>query len=246
MPAKNGKNIVKEIIDAHGGADLWNGLVAVEAELSASGFLFAMKQQPVLDRVRLYADTQKPVIAFYDYPVEGMIGELIGNEEVRILDSDGNLIASRENPRSVFQKFGRLFFWDDLDFLYFAGYATWNYLVTPFLFLQRGLIFEELKPLPGYSGWIRLRVTFPDTLPVHCKTQVFHFDEHRHLRRLDYTAEVAGSWARAAHFCNNYCTVNGLKFPTRRRVKPLLGNIVIPGPTLVAIDVHSIHPLRSV
>jgi hypothetical protein len=131
--------------------------------------------------------------------------------------------------------------------VYFGGYATWNYLVVPFLFLRQGFTFKTLEPLPGMPGsWSRLQVTFPSGIPTHCEKQVFYFDESRHLRRLDYTAEVLGSWAHAAHLCEDYKDFEGLKAPTRRRVRPLLlGNKPLPGPTLVALEVHNIRPVPA-
>ncbi len=40
---------IKKIIDAHGGEDFWNGLEALEAEISAAGLLFTFKRRPVLN-----------------------------------------------------------------------------------------------------------------------------------------------------------------------------------------------------
>lgn len=38
------------------------------------------------------------------------------------------------------------------------------------------------------------------------------------LRRLDYTAEVFGSWTRAVHYCHAHRSFGGLVVPTRREV----------------------------
>jgi hypothetical protein len=38
--------------------------------------------------------------------------------------------------------------------------------------------------------------------------------------RLDYTAEVFGQWAKAAHYCWDHKNFSGLIVPTRRRVFP--------------------------
>lgn len=46
-------------------------------------------------------------------------------EEVRILDPAGRVMASRLRPREAFRGLRRQFRWDELDFLYFGGYATW-------------------------------------------------------------------------------------------------------------------------
>jgi hypothetical protein len=89
-------------------------------------------------------------------------------------------------------------------------------------------------------------VTFPDDIPTHSRRQIFYFDDQRLLRRLDYTAEVVGGWAHAAHLCREYRAFGGLKAPTRRRVLPLpFGRTPLPGPTLVELEVHSITPLPA-
>ena len=241
------RGIVKEVIEAHGGADRWNTLEALDAEISAWGFLFTAKRRPVLNHVRVRASTRLPHLAFMDFPGPGQRSELIGNEEVRILGGDGKIVASRVNPRSKFRGFRRQFYWDSLDFVYFGGYATWNYLVTPFLFLRDGFRFEVLEPMGNANpSWVQLRATFPDDIPTHCKEQTFHFDENRLLRRLDYTADVVGGWARAAHNCENYVDFDGIKAPTRRRVRPMpWGSRPLPGPTLVALEIHNIRPIRA-
>jgi hypothetical protein len=235
--------IIKEVIEAHGGSALWNSLEAFEAEISAWGLLFTIKRQPFLNHIRVRASTREPRFAFLDFPQRGQISELIGNDEVRIVNSDGRVVASRLQPRSAFQGIRRKFYWDRLDFIYFAGYATWNYLSTPFLFLRKGFQFEVLPPLPGsHPTMVRVRITFPTDIPTHCLKQIFYFDERLYLKRLDYTAEVVGKWARAAHLCDNYRTFNGLKAPTKRRVYPLIaGNNPLPAPTLVALEIHDIN-----
>jgi hypothetical protein len=51
----------------------------------------------------------------------------------------------------------------------------------------------------------------------------------------------------AAHLCEEYRTFERLEAPTRRRVLPLLfGHKPVPGPILVAIDVHDIRPVSSI
>ena len=247
MVAANGIQIVNEAIEAHGGMDYWNSLVALDAEITAKGFLFLAKQRQILNRVRMRAAAHEPKFFFFDYPKPGMTSELIGTNEVRILDRDGKVLSRRENPRAAFHGIRRLFSWDDLDFIYFAGYATWNYLTAPFLLGRKGFLIEALEPLPGdLEKLTRLLVTFPDDVPTHSRQQIFYFDEQRMLRRLDYTAEVVGGWAHAAHLCEEYRTFGRLKAPTRRHVLPLLfGHRPLPGPTLVDIEVHTIIPVPA-
>lgn len=236
--------ILERVLAAHGGADLWRGLDGIEAELSADGFLFTTKRRPPLRHVRVWASAREPHFVFHDFPRPDLRGELLGDAEVRIVAADGTVLARRERPRAAFRGLRRQFWWDELDFIYFGGYATWNYLTTPFLFLRPGFAFELLPAAADRT--IRLRATFPPEIPTHSRRQVFHFTPEGRLLRLDYTAEVVGSWARAAHLCADYRDCGGLLVPCRRRVRPLfVGETPAPWPTLVAIDIHELRPLPT-
>jgi len=247
MVATNAMQIVNEAIEAHGGMEYWNSLEALDVEMSAKGFLFLAKHRPVLNHVHMRASTREPKFSFFDFPKPGQTAELIGTNEVRILDREGKVIMRRENPRAAFQGMRRPFAWDDLDFIYFGGYANWNYLTAPFLLGRKGFLIEVLEPLPGaLASLTRLQVTFPDDIPTHSRQQIFYFDDQRLLRRLDYTAEPVGGWAHAAHLCEEYRTFDRLKVPTRRWALPLLfGNKPLPGPRLVDLEVHSIRPVPA-
>jgi hypothetical protein len=239
--------IVEKVIEAHGGAARWENLTAVEAVISTRGFLFTVKRRPVLNRVRVRASTREPNFSFFDYLQPGQTGELCGTEEVRITGPDNEVVSSRRHPRPAIKSLRRQLYWDALDFIYFGGYATWNYLVTPFIFLRDGFHFEKLEPLaPDSELGVRLQVTFPGDLPTHCQQQVFYFDRNYLLRRLDYTAEVVSRWAHAAHICEDYQDFGGIQIPTKRRVKPLpVGNKPLPGPVIVAIDIHEFQLISS-
>lgn len=241
------ERLIDEVIEAHGGAARWNALKSLEAELSVWGLLLTTKRRPLLNHIRVLASAHEPRVAFLDFPLPGQTGEFIGDREVRILDDCGGVLAKRERPRVAFRGLRRLLFWDDLDFLYFAGYAIWNYLTTPFLFLRNGFAFQVMEPLSDMpAAWTRLRVDFPNGLPTHCRRQEFFFDEQRLLRRLDYTAEVVSRWAHAAHLCEGYRDFGGFMAPTSRRVRPLpFGHRPLPGPTLVALEIHAIRPIRN-
>ena len=243
----DGREVVNKVIETHGGAARWHSLEAVEALISVRGFLFAVKRRPILDRISVWASTRQPSFVFYDYPRTGRNSEFIGNEDVRITSGDNQVLVSRQQPRSAFRHFRRQLYWDALDFTYFGGYATWNYLTTPFLFLRKNIRFEELEPLPTDSEYLpRLQVSFPEGFPTHCQKQIFYFDRNYHLRRLDYTAEVISRWARGAHICDNYQDFEGFKVPTKRRVYPLLlGSKPLPGPIIVAIDIHDFRPIHA-
>jgi hypothetical protein len=145
---------VQKIINAHGGEEFWNGLDALDAEISTSGLLFTFKRRPVLDHVKVTAYAHEARFVFHDFPSPGSNGELVGDSKVRVVTGQGDIVQQRENPRLAFKGFGRLLAWDDLDFIYFGGYATWNYLAAPFFFLRRGFHFEVLEPLKVGSNFL--------------------------------------------------------------------------------------------
>lgn len=231
-----------EIIDAHGGQAYWNSLDSIEIEMSASGFLFTAKGVPPLSHVRMTLCTTRPEVSIHDYPAPGQTTRSIGDERVEIVDEHGNVLQERTHPREAFRRLRRFFRWDTLDFAYFSGYAMWGYMTAPFLFLHEG--FEvAVASDSGIDGYTRLTVRFPETIPAHCACQDFYFDKEQRLYRLDYTAEVVGSWAKAAHFCESYQRFGGLSLPTRRRVYPMLFfNKPMKLITLVAIDIHDVIP----
>jgi len=165
---------------------------------------------------------------------------------VRMESASGEVLAARERPRERF--FGRAGLrrnlrWDELDATYFAGYAWWNYINVPYLFLRRGVRAVEAEPLRvGGESWRRLDVDFPAGLDTHCPFQSFYYDGDLRLRRHDYTAEVVGGWARAAHMCSGHAEAGGLTFPTSRRVTPRgPGGRVLPHPALVWLELSGIE-----
>ncbi len=239
--------ILQRSIAVHGGMRYWNSLEAIEADISAGGFLFTAKHCTPLNHVRMRASVKDAKFSFFDFPKPGQTAELIGNEEVRILNQSGMVIARRERPRAAFRGVRHFFSWDALDFTYFGGYATWNYLTTPFLLMQEGFKHDLLGYVDdGGRILTRIRVTFPEHVPAHSRTQVFYFDNEGLLRRIDYTAEVVGRWAHAAHLCEEYKTFGGLRVPTLRRVYPLFfRSKPYSVPLLVAIDVHHINPIAA-
>jgi len=248
MAVSDVREILAKIFEAHGGASRWLDLEAMEAIISVNGFLFKAKRRPTLNRIRVTASTREPRFIFHDYPQSGWNSEFLGAGEVRITDAENQVLASRRQPREAFHGLRRQLYWDALDFTYFGGYATWNYLVTPFIFLSDAFLFEVLATNPAGAEYpLRLKVNYPPDLPTHCNTQIFYFDRDHLLRRLDYTAEVVSRWAHAAHICENYQDIDGIKIPARRRVLPLLaGSKPMPGPVIVAIDIHEIKLISSV
>ena len=131
--------------------------------------------------------------------------------------------------------------WDDLHVAYFQGEALWTYLTTPFLYTYPGFVTEEISPIEvDGESWRRLKVTFPDYIKSHTREQISCFGPDGLLRRHDYTVDILGG-ATGLNYASRYRTVNGIVFPTKRRIFAYEGNYqLVPEPLLVSIDMAEI------
>ncbi len=233
--------LLDEVVAAHGGRARWETAEAVVLQIRSGGFLMLSKvHRPSIPEFELRASTREPRAVIRPYPEPGLVGVFDGAADVvRIEAEDGRVVAERAHPRPAFRSLRHLVHWDRLDLLYFAGYALWGYATQPFCFLQPGVEAWEL-PASDVSGAHRRRlaVRFPPQLPVHSPGQIFHVDGAGLIRRNDYTAQVVGSWAAAAHDVDAYEEADGLNIARRRRVRPRArSGRPRPGPMLVRIDV---------
>jgi hypothetical protein len=226
-------SLLEAAIDAHGGAARWAGLRELRADIRGGGLLWPTKGRRAPD-IKPLVSCHEPVNVLEDYTAPGRRG-VFDRGDVRIEEADGTILIERPGARSAFRPLSRrAFYWDDLDVLYFVGYASWNYLTAPWLLAFDGV---QTRELPGN----RLAATFPPHIPTHSAEQVFHFDDEARLIRLDYTAEPIGRLAKAAHLCFDHREFDGLLAPTRRHVVPLgPGARPLPGPKLVKIALVSV------
>jgi hypothetical protein len=75
----------------------------------------------------------------------------------------------------------------------------------------------EIQPWrEGDETWRRLAVHFPPNMPNHNADQVFYYDDHFMLRRMDYAPDVTGS--TVAHYTHDHKMFDKFVFPTRRRI----------------------------
>ena len=233
--------LLESVIEAHGGAGRFQSAQDVELDIESGGLAFAMRFRRPPARYTAHVSTTEPRTVISAWPDEDRRG-VFERDSVRVESASGEVLARRDDPRADFGKLRRKLWWDELDLLYFAGYALWNYVNTPFMFLRPGFELDEIEPWSeDGERWRRLRVRFPPDIPTHSREQEFYFDEGGRLRRLDYTAEVFGSWAKAAHYCHDHQEFDGLLVPTRRRVYPRKpDNRPRPRPTLVRLDIRDV------
>jgi hypothetical protein len=233
--------LLDEALDAHGGLERWRNALTVHARVRTGGLLTRTRVPGNrLADYRITVHVHEPRTVFDPFPRVGQRG-VFERGAARIESQDGEVISSRANARAAF--FGRSGLrrnirWDPLDSVYFAGYAMWNYLTTPYLLTREDVEVGEGETWQeGGETWRRLNVSFPPDIDTHSSRQTFYFDANGRLRRHDYVAEVVGRWARAAHYCTERVQAGGLVFATRRWVLPIgPGNRALPFPTLVSLQ----------
>lgn len=218
----DGRGLAEQAIDAHGGLERWRRDPEVAVKLSSGGFAFATKFQghAVRDAVVRVA-TAGQQVTLDPFPDEGTRGVLDAAGNVAIVDGEGAPVRERRAARAAFGDLRHTFWWDRLDILYFATYAMWTYLSSPFVFCDEGYGLRELEPWSeAGETWRRLAVSFPASVQTHSREQIFYIDGSGLIRRHDYTAEPFGGWARAAHYSYEHTSFDGLIIPRRRLVYP--------------------------
>jgi hypothetical protein len=238
----SGQDLLNTAIEAHGGLNRWKTTKEIVVRIRCGGVALPLRFKfGVFKSYEARISTTKPHILFSPFGGKGNRGVFLG-DTVRIESSNGQVLAERTDAKAAFSDLRHKFYWDNLDALYFGGYAIWNYFSAPFLFLREGFEIEEIEPWEeNHQTWRRLKVFFPSDIPTHSREQVFYFNSDGLLMRLDYTAEVFGGWAKAAHYCKGHKNFSGLIIPTSRLVLPRKSDGSPQSfPTLVWIEVDQV------
>jgi hypothetical protein len=215
------EELLERSIEAHGGLERFESAEKISARVRCGGWAFVLRfKRGAFSNITGTVSTREPRSVLEPYPGPGRRGILERNS-VRIESGEGEVLAERSNPRAAFRGLRRTLWWDDLDLLYFGGYALWGYLCAPFVFRRPGFEISEAEPWhENGEVWSRLAVRYPEDVPAHSREQTYYIDERGLIRRNDYTAEVFGSWAKAAHYCWEHRDFSGLVVSTRRKAMP--------------------------
>jgi hypothetical protein len=211
-------SLVEDAIEAHGGGARWRAFNKVSAKVVTGGFLWGMKG---------YEIDRAPRTMTAELRRQAMRIEPFGNPDwhlhyelarVVIETRNGETIAEQENPRETFAGHAWETPWTPTQLAYFSAYAVWNYLNLPFLLGETGIEATEIPSINSDLLVLKgLRIRFPDYIHTHSTEQSLYFDESNLLRRMDYDVEIAGN-NPATQMISEYVDVQGLKFPTKRRI----------------------------
>lgn len=237
--------LLDEVLEAYGGAERWKSIATITARGRLGGLLPKRFPGSKLANFAVEVSVAEQRTVLHDFPKAGQHG-VFDRGEARIETRSGEVIDIRTNPRSAFLGLSgirRNLHWDPLDTTYFAGYAFWNYLTAPQLLTHDGVVVTDGGPCQK-SGhrWRRLLVTFPADINTHCQQQTFYVDTDGLIRRHDFLAEPVGKWAHATLYCSQYRRIDGIVFPTQRRVFPR-GPLrsVLPWPALLSLKFDKIE-----
>lgn len=211
-------DLLELAIAAHGGWERWEQLRQITAQVSVGGAMWQLKAWPdVLAEARFEIDPHRQRT---EYSLSNDSGRRSVYEPdlTALVASDGNVIEQRESPRKSFEGHTVATRWDVQQLIYFAGYAMWTYLTTPFLLGLAGFRTEEIAPWDeDGETWRRLKVTFPANVHSHSAQQTFYFDRAGLLKRHDYSVEIMGGTS-SANYATDHQSFGGIVFPTKRRV----------------------------
>jgi hypothetical protein len=212
--------LLDEAIAAHGGLARWAQVQQITLQVRIGGNILALRFKSPRTRVlECTVDTRRIHALLKPFPRRGLVG-IFGANHIRIQTDQGRVVDQRTVTRDATGRVPRRLFWNDLDVLSFLGYSLWNYTVIPYVFLWSGFECREGQASRQQDGssWQTLRVRYPAGFPTHSREQTFYFDQRSLLRRIDYTADVFGPFARGAHMCEAHRTFDGLVVPTHRVV----------------------------
>ncbi|WP_406259511.1 hypothetical protein OH779_00505 [Actinacidiphila glaucinigra] len=232
--------LVTHVIEAHGGQDRYSRFDSATVHFRAGGSLWRLKgREGILRHAAVRLDLRRQHASHHPFTAPHLRTSLTARR-VAVETTAGEVTAERFDPRASFPEDVRAP-WDDLHVAYFAGYAMWTYLTSPFTFTSPGFETEELSPVTEEGEtWRRLKVTFPEHIATHCHEQVLHFDSDGLLRRHDYTPEVINA-GPAAQYVSEYKEFDGIMVPTRRRVfRRAADGSVFRDVELVTIDIESV------
>jgi hypothetical protein len=197
--------------------DRWRDLEKVEATIVAGGGFYPLKgmmNDAAPRRLTAWLHQERSSVLPFGAPDQRT---MFTPERIAIEKVDSTVLAERYSPKDSFAGHQMNTPWDALHRAYFDAEALWTYFTTPFLLAMDGVDVEEMEPWrEGAETWHVLRAQFPGSIETHSLIQEFFFDNDLHLRRHDYSVNIAGGFP-AAQLTSDYIVADGIHFPSKRR-----------------------------
>src|SRR5262245_42998098 len=210
-------DLLRNVLEAHGGLARWNQFSTVRAQIVTGGGLWALKgliQDPEPRQMTVSLREEFASVTPFGQP---NWRTNFRPERLAIETLDGEAVRERKNPRALFDGQTMNTAWQPRHRAYFNGYAMWTYVTTPFFMVLPGFEVREIDPITeGREVWCGLRASFPSQYASHSQEQDFYFGSDFLLRRHDYQVDVAGAFP-AAQYVDQIVEAQGFKMPTRRR-----------------------------
>ena len=235
-------DLLNKVLDAHGGVERWNRFNTVKATIVSGGELWGIKgvvQDAMPREMTVSLHKQRASVTPFGNPDWRTAFRA---DYIAIETTQGAIVRERLNPREAFAGHDMDTPWDPLHRAYFSGYAMWTYLTMPFLLAEDGVETQEIEPWDEKGeSWRRLRIRFPEAIATHSTEQTLYVGADGLLKRHDYNVEIAGD-TPGAHFVSDYVEVEGLMFPTKRRIYPRQPDAqAMSEPLVVSIDLDQIE-----
>jgi hypothetical protein len=113
------------VFDAHGGLDNWRSVTGIDVRLTLGGYLFEIKQHADGLRTALVkVSGRRPRTLIVPLPEKGKRG-IYQDGKVWIQADQGNIVEELPEPRRAYAGHERHTPWNDVQYLYFIGYAFW-------------------------------------------------------------------------------------------------------------------------
>jgi hypothetical protein len=210
-------DLLRNVLDAHGGLDRWNKFSTLRTQIVTGGGLWPLKGLIQDAAPRLMTVSLREEFASVTPFGQSNWRTNFRPERVAIETLEGEVVRERKDPRASFDGHAMNTPWDPLHRAYFNGYALWTYLTTPFFMALPGFEVREIDSInEGTEVWRGLRARFPNQFASHSEEQDFYFGSDFLLRRHDYHVEIAGSFP-TAQYVDQLVEAQSLKMPTRRR-----------------------------
>jgi hypothetical protein len=211
--------VLERACAAYGGAARWQRLEVNLRPRRLVGLLPAVKGmgRTFVLPSRIRVEPAAGRATFEDYPAPGQRGRY-RDGRVTLESSDGRTVHDDPDPRAGFRGVRKLARWQPPDALYFFGYALVHYHAVPFTLGEARCAWHRETPAGD-----TLALAFPASRHTHSVQQIFHFDRAGLIVRHDYVADIAGPWARGAHFWRDQRMVAGFPIAHTRHVVLRLG-----------------------